>query len=858
MLQPAGRRGSAGWWVAAGVVALAPWLDDSRRWPVWFGVLTVALGLALGLAALRPRALARLDGPTRWLAIGVALLIGLAALQVLPLGGALAWLSPTTVEARRPFLLDGVGPTCLSLDPHLTRVGGLAWAGAAVVALLAARAGPPRLLCGLLVAGAVLQVVVALPQVGAAARARGTFVSPNNLAALLFMLFPVALALGGVGQRVRPTGWRRWLPLAAAAVLGLGVVASRSRSGAVGAAVAVGVFVALSGAARGRRATLALALGLLLLVAGADVTLGRFDRLVAGEETDRLAWWAIGWQLFLRFPLLGAGLRSHAALTPELLADPRLLDATHNDYINLLADCGLVGGALALGAVAAWVMAVRRGLARLPRGGARRALLAASAAAAAGMAAASVVEFGLQVAPVLWTFAALAGIAAGGDPAVDAGPGPARSWTRATRQEVVADGPGRADARVINALGGALAFAAVVLAFHGARLAVARDALGRALDARSPMELRRGRFLRASRLWPAHGRTDVEWGRALRAAGDLPTARLVLARACFKAPRDPWAHLELASVLAAPEPRRERLAAARRLAPHDPGVRLEAGRQALALGRLPGVTPAARAADRDLALADLRAAVAGRVALLDDAVAALLAQPYVGVADFEALLEGAHPDRRRRCVVALADHSPGPARRLLEPLLGPGADARDVARAAGLDLRLGRAERARALWLEAARTHARPGDLLRVAARDLSAHGRRDLAEALLGEAVEARPDAAALWRELGRLHLATRRPAEARQALERAVDLDPRVGGLELGDAFLAEGRADSALLAWRRALGATADRRERADLQHRIARALAARGDEVGAREAARAALAVDPAHAGARELLLRLRAR
>ncbi|MCO5171440.1 MAG: tetratricopeptide repeat protein [Planctomycetes bacterium] len=236
-------------------------------------------------------------------------------------------------------------------------------------------------------------------------------------------------------------------------------------------------------------------------------------------------------------------------------------------------------------------------------------------------------------------------------------------------------------------------------------------------------------------------------------------------------------------------------------------------------------------------------------------MAALLALPDVAVADFEALLEGAHPDGRRRCVAALADHSPGPARRLLEPLLGPGADARDLARAAGLDLRLGRTERARALWLEAARTHARPGELLRVAARDLVARGRLDVAEALLVEAAAARPDAAPVWRELGRHHLGARRPAEARQALERAIELDPQVGGLELGDAFLADGRADSALLAWQRALGATADRRERADLQHRIARALAGRGDEAGAREAARAALALDPSHGGAREVLTRL---
>lgn len=830
--------------VVAGVVLLTPWVDRSRDWPAWFGGLVAALGLALGLAALQqPHALSeRLGRPARALAIGVALLIGLATLQTLPLGEALAWLSPATVEARRPFVVDA-GPSCLSLDAHLTRTGALAWGGAAVVALLAARVGPPRRLCAALLAGGVLQVLVALPQVGAATRAHGTFVSPNNFAALLALLLPVALALSGVGQRVAPTGWRRALPLAAAGLLALGLVASRSRSGVMAAGVAVAVYVALVGAARGRRAVwVAGVVLLLLLLAGADLTLARFGRLAAGEETDRLTLWAVGWQIFVRFPLLGAGLRSHPALTPELLEQPRLLYATHNDYINLLADCGLVGGALAVGAVASWALAVRHGLDLLPWGGERRGLLAACAAAAAGMAAASVVEFGLQVTAVLWTFAALAGIAAGGDPAATGRPGRRRAaWTRALRWT--------------------LGLAALCLTFQGARLTLSRLALDRARDPGAELALRSASFARAARLWPEQGTIDLEWGRALRAAGDPKAARLAFARACRKSPRDPWAHLELAGTrkagdrgspqetLGAPGEGRDhadRLAAARRLAPHDPEVRLEAGRLSLAHG------------ERDPGLTDLRLAVAARPELLGQAVAAVLALPDVAVADCEALLTSADLELRRRCVGELEVHSPGPARLLLQPLLVPGGEPDDFARAARLELRLGRPELARAAWLDAARALPDPGELLARAALELDRAGRLDQAESLLVDATVARADAPGAWRELGRLLLRTRRPVEARAALKQALTLDPRVGGLELGATYEAQGQRETALLAWQQALDAGPERRERAQLHFRMARAQLAQGHVAEAATSARAALAADPEHGSARELLADLQAR
>lgn len=832
-----GERSPPAWWVALAVVLLAPWLDHDPRWPAWFGGLVVALGAALGLAALRPGALAvRLGRPTRVLAVCVAALVGLAALQTLPLGPLLDWLSPATVEARGPFLPEGLGPTCLSLEPHLTRSGGLAWAGAAVVALVAARTGRPRALLAALLAGGALQALLALPEAARLVRARGTFVSSNNLALLLAMLLPLSLALGGVGQLVRPRGWRSALPLLAGGLVALGLVATRSRSGAIAGVVGLVVHVVLLGPTRGRRFVWVVGLAAALaFAAGGDLLLGRFGRLFAGEDTDRLAFWAIAWQLFTRFPLLGAGLRTHAAVTPELHAGPRLLDAAHNDYLNLLADCGLVGGALATAAAVAWLLAVRRGLAEVPAGGSRRGLLAACAGATAGAAAASVVDFGLQVPAVLWTFAALAGVAAGGDPDARRARAPS-GWSRA--------------------LGVGLGVAALALAFQGGRLLLARLAVGRAQETtlETGADRRVADLALAARLWPEQGWLDLARGRVLREAGEPQAAYQALLRAARKSPRDPWVHLALAAGESDPRAVRAALDRARRLAPRDPAVRLESARLALA-GDL---TPADRAAG----LGDLREALTVQSQDLDLALAVLLPLPRLTVSEVEGVLGGAAPAIRRRCAAALAPGAPGPARRLLEPLLGTGATRADLARAAELDLRLGRPDAARAEWLAAARaSDGRPGDdpapLLAMAARALERAGRADLAEALLVEA--AAPGApATVWRELGRLRLRGRRYAEARAALEQAVALDARVGGPELGDVHAAEGRADSALLAWQRAAQAASSTPERVALQLRVARLLAARGDAGAAAEAARAALALDPANAQARALLAGLEAR
>lgn len=828
-----GDRSPPAWWVALGVVLLAPWLDHDPSWPAWFGGLVLTLATALGLAAVRPETLAsRLSGATRALAVCVAALVGLAALQTLPLGPLLGALSPATVEARGPFLPEGVGPTCLSLEPHLTRSGGLAWAGAAVVALLAARTGRPRALLAALLAGGALQALLALPDAARLVRARGTFVSPNNLALFLAMLLPLTLALGGVGQLVRPSGWRSGLPLLAGGLVALGLVATRSRSGAIAAVVGLGVHVALLGPTPGRRVAWVVGLaGALAFAAGGDQLLGRFGRLFDGEDTHRLAFWAIAWQIFSRFPLLGAGLRTHAVVTPELHAGPRLLDASHNDYLNLLADCGLVGGALATGAAVAWALAVRRGLAEVPAGGSRRAMLAACAGATAGAAAASLVDFGLQVPGVLWTAAALAGVAAGGDPDARRAR-PSSGWSRA--------------------LGVALGLSALMLAFQGGRLALARLAVGRAREA-TP-DRRAADLALAARLWPEQGWLDLARGRALRDAGEPLAARQALLRSAGKSPRDPWVHLALAAGEDDPRAVRTALDRARRLAPRDPAVRLECARRLLAGDPAP--------ADRAAGVSDLREALDLDPLALESALAALLPLPRLTLAELEGTLGRAEPATRRRCVAALASGAPGPARRLLDPLLGAGAARADLARAAELDLRLDRVDAARAEWLAAARaSDGRPGDdpapLLAAAARALERAGRSDLAEGLLVDAASA-PGSATVWRELGRLRLRARRYDEARVALEQAVALDPRVGGAELGDAHAAAGRTDSAVLTWRRAATASSSTPERVALQLRIARLLAARGDTPAAVEAARAALALDPHDAPARALLAGLEAR
>ena len=190
-------------------------------------------------------------------------------------------------------------------------------------------------------------------------RASGTYISPNNLAGFLEMLLPLAIAYTLVG-RVKPLV--RVLLIYATVIMVAGMVVTFSRGGWV--AVAVGLLSLLGILACHRNHRLPALLLLIIFLAGGTIFtteyltttfsyIHRMEKVGAVKELD----WDIrcdipkgrradvagscvvgrrAGSLRLSFPGIPSG-------RPARAAGP-----VHNDYLNLLADWGAVGGVIVL------------------------------------------------------------------------------------------------------------------------------------------------------------------------------------------------------------------------------------------------------------------------------------------------------------------------------------------------------------------------------------------------------------------------------------------------------------------------------------------------------------------------------
>lgn len=202
-------------------------------------------------------------------------------------------------------------------------------------------------------------------------RASGTYISPNNLAGLLAMLLPLALAyllVGKVNIIVRI------LLAYAALAMAAGLAVTFSRGGYIAAAAGVVLLlVVLLG--HGNHRWKAALLLLVVLVAGGffvnhylSKTLGYMRRVANPDEdgklvvvdasTDsRLAMWGSAVRMWQDHPWVGVG-PAHfdyrfREYRPEVIqARP---DRVHNDYLNLLADWGIVGGVIVLAGIGVFI-----------------------------------------------------------------------------------------------------------------------------------------------------------------------------------------------------------------------------------------------------------------------------------------------------------------------------------------------------------------------------------------------------------------------------------------------------------------------------------------------------------------------
>ncbi len=263
----------------------------------------------------------------------------------------------------------------------------------------------------------------------------GPFVNPNHFAGWMLMALPVAFGLlcsavarGMAG--VKPD-WRSriiWLSSreasqailvgAAAVVMAVSLVLTMSRSGMVAfaASVAITSWFALRRLPDGSKQVMVAAyLACILVVAvgsvGGEAIAARFASANPANINERLPIWRDTWAIVRDFWLTGTGLNTYGVATllyQTAMPEVHLREA-HNDYLQLLAEGGMLLAVPVACAIAVFAGEVHRrflrshGSSYWVRLGAVTGLLA--------IALQSTVEFSLQMPGNAALFAVLAGLA---------------------------------------------------------------------------------------------------------------------------------------------------------------------------------------------------------------------------------------------------------------------------------------------------------------------------------------------------------------------------------------------------------------------------------------------------------------
>jgi len=329
--------------------------------------------------------------PMWWLALGLGLIV---LVQVIPWPqGVVRWLSPSALAIRA--LGNGYGLADfipLSLNPYATILESLKeWSAVALFFVIIVSVKTQKqinTLVYLILTIALFEVIFGFltfhehviwgwkspynPQ-----RLCGTFINPDHLATYLTMaiLLGVGLFLGQkegapsfpkkeTGLRLRKQwSWsehtepqfRRFLLLFLLVVLTTGLIFTGSRGGMISLALGLGLMALVIWSQHWRKAHLYW-IGIFVLVAllyslllGSNLALARFLNLDLSRYYISLS----AWDLFREFPWMGSGGASFADLAYRYQA-PELkgirLGYAHNDWVQLLAETGIVGFSLVAGA----------------------------------------------------------------------------------------------------------------------------------------------------------------------------------------------------------------------------------------------------------------------------------------------------------------------------------------------------------------------------------------------------------------------------------------------------------------------------------------------------------------------------
>lgn len=434
-----------------GLLALLLWSPlpaaSVEEWSLFVVELLVAvLAAAYVLLDAKPSLNPRLPPVLRPARPLVAALFAYLALQVAPLPAALVKaVSPGAYEFRKLYAPGFPRMTFMSLSiaPGATLREALFLAALVILGYLVVRTvvrgRDIRTLIAVLVASGVFQALYGLFELTRAKprllfyekvlsldSVTGTFVNRNHLSGYLEMIIPLALGLavarmnlltfGVKGFREKLLLWTSKgvlgsvLILAGAVVMSIGVLRSHSRSGLVVLALSFFLFFAFSVYAYSRTGfrqpwvgqtvrTVFLAVVAMAVVVGVGSTIRRFA-LDDVLRQDRPLYWANTLDIIGDFPLFGTGLGTFASAYGAYekgTSTEMTLRHAHNDYLEALAELGVVGTALLLGLIL--YVAVRAFLVwRARRNAEARGLALGGIVSLAGAAVHAATDFNLHVA----------------------------------------------------------------------------------------------------------------------------------------------------------------------------------------------------------------------------------------------------------------------------------------------------------------------------------------------------------------------------------------------------------------------------------------------------------------------------
>jgi O-antigen ligase len=231
----------------------------------------------------------------------------------------------------------------------------------------------------------------------------GPYVDRDHFAGFVELIAPAGLSL------LILRGERRelWLMLTMFTLLPIGALfLSASRGGIIGFLCEVVLLLGLVLFRRREGKTVLSGVIVLVLVAGVVGWLGigraleRFEEYRGLEVTEsrRVEMARDTWRIFLDHPVLGTGFGTLQSVFPryETLYDGRVVNHTHNDYAELLAETGAIGGILAIVFLALLFVRGWRAM-DAERGSLELALHVGAIVACFGILVHSLVDFNLHI-----------------------------------------------------------------------------------------------------------------------------------------------------------------------------------------------------------------------------------------------------------------------------------------------------------------------------------------------------------------------------------------------------------------------------------------------------------------------------